>query len=102
MRNISMVLKRIMLYPLIALVTIMQYVAIFVSSIAAGFTDFLAAVIVVIGIVLCITKVVSGAEMVLMMIAAFAVFMIPFAGQMLVTVLERLRGKMLTNMKQTR
>lgn len=99
MRNISMVLKRIMLYPLIALVTIMQYVMVFVSSIAAGLIDFLAAVAVLAAIILRIANAITDVKMVCMLLLAFFFFMTPFIGQAIVTVLEQLRGKLLAYTK---
>ncbi len=98
MRMIS-VLRKVALYPFITVVTIMQYVMVFVSSIAAGLIDFLAAVAVLAAIILRIANAITDVKMVCMLLLAFFFFMTPFIGQAIVTALEQLRGKLLAYTK---
>ena len=78
------VIAKIVLLPVLLAAILIQWIGIFLNSISGVFTGILSFIIVLTGIASLLFGLASGPETLKMLIAAFAVFLIPHIGNWLI------------------
>ena len=77
-------IAKIVLLPVLIAAILAQWIGIFLNSISGVFTGILSFIIVLTGIASLLFGLASGPETLKMMIAAFAIFLIPHIGNWLI------------------
>ena len=78
------VIVKVLLLPVLIAAILVQWIGIFLNSISSVFTGILSFIIVLTGIASLLFGLASGPETLKMLIAAFAVFLIPHLGNWLI------------------
>lgn len=89
------IFQMVLLLPVMIMVTMLQYLAIFLSGIISIFIDVLVALAVIADIALLLLKTITGTQAIAIEVVAFILFMLPFIGQFAAAHLERLRDKIM-------
>ena len=81
------IIAKILLFPVVAALTLIQWAGIFLNSISVVILGILAFIFALSGIVSLAFGLVSGPEAVKMIATGFVIFMIPVIGEWLVSVI---------------
>lgn len=79
------IIAKILLFPVVAALTLIQWAGIFLNSISGPILGILAFIFALTGIASLIFGLVSGQEALKMITAGFVVFMVPVIGEWFVT-----------------
>ena len=83
--TILKIIAKILLFPVIAVLTLIQWAGIFLNSISGVILGILAFIFALTGIASLAFGLVSGPEALKMIAAGFVIFMVPVIGEVLVT-----------------
>lgn len=86
--SVLRIIVKILLIPVVILLTVIQWLGIFLNSISSMILGILAFIFALTGIASLLFGLASGAEAVQMIFAGFVVFMIPVAGEAVVTAIS--------------
>ena len=84
------IIAKILLIPVIVALTVIQWIGIFLNSISGVILGILAFIFSLTGIASLAFGLASGPEALKMIVAGFVIFMIPVAGEWILTMIEAL------------
>ena len=84
------IIAKVLLLPVIVVLTAIQWIGIFLNSISGVILGILAFIFALTGIASLAFGLVSGPEALKMIAAGFVIFMIPVAGEWILTMIEAL------------
>lgn len=82
------IIAKILLLPIAVALTIIQWVWIFLNSVSSVIMGILAFIFALTGIASLMFRLASGSEALKMIVTGFVIFMIPIAGEWLLTMIE--------------
>ena len=85
--SVLRIVAKILLFPVVAALTLIRWIGIFLNSISGVLLGILAFIFTLTGIVSMSFKVASGPEALKMIVIGFVIFMIPVIGEWFVTLL---------------
>ncbi len=85
--SVLRIVAKILLFPVVAALTLIRWIGIFLNSISGVLLGILAFIFTLTGIVSMAFKVASGPEALKMIVIGFVIFMIPVIGEWFVTLL---------------
>lgn len=89
MRIIRFLLKMVV-FPVMMIVTVVQWFGVFIIGFSSAVFNILAGLFLLVAVLSYLMGLSAGAEAVKMIVAGFIVFMIPFAGEWIVTAITAL------------
>lgn len=89
MRIIRFLLKMVV-FPVMMIVTVVQWFGVFIIGFSSAVFNILAGLFLLVAVLSYLMGLSAGAEAVKMIVAGFIVFMIPIAGEWIVTVITAL------------
>ena len=89
MRNIRFLLKMVV-FPVMMIVTVVQWFGVFIIGFSSAVFNILAGLFLLVAVLSYLMGLSAGAEAVKMIVAGFIVFMIPIAGEWIVTAITAL------------
>ena len=92
--SILMVIGKVLLFPFVVMLTIIQWVGIFLISVSSVFLNLLAGLFFLAGVVSYILGLTAGPEVLKMLIVGFVIFMIPVIGEWVVNVITTTNTKL--------
>ena len=92
--SILMVIGKVLLFPFVVMLTIIQWVGIFLISVSSVFLNLLAGLFFLAGVVSYIFGLTAGPEVLKMLIVGFVIFMIPVIGEWVVNVITTTNTKL--------
>ena len=84
------IIAKVLLLPVIVVLTAIQWIGIFLNSISGVILGILAFIFALTGIASLAFGLASGPEALKMIVAGFVIFMIPVAGEWILTMIEAL------------
>ena len=84
------IIAKVLLLPVIVVLTAIQWIGIFLNSISGVILGILAFIFALTGIASLVFGLASGPEALKMIAAGFVIFMIPVAGEWILTMIEAL------------
>ena len=78
------ILAKVLLFPVVVSLTLIQWIGIFLNSISGGLFRILAFIFALTGMAILAFGIASGAEALEMIVAGFVIFMVPVIGEWLV------------------
>ena len=84
------IIAKVLLLPVIVVLTAIQWIGIFLNSISGVILGVLAFIFALTGIASLVFGLASGPEALKMIAAGFVIFMIPVAGEWILTMIEAL------------
>ena len=85
--SILMVIGKVLLFPFVVMLTIIQWVGIFLISVSSVFLNLLAGLFFLAGVVSYIFGLTAGPEVLKMLIVGFVIFMVPVIGEWFTTMI---------------
>ena len=85
--SVLRIVAKILLFPVVAALTLIRWIGIFLNSISGVLLGILAFIFTLTGIVSMAFRVASGPEALKMIVIGFVIFMIPVIGEWFVTLL---------------
>lgn len=82
------ILAKLLLIPVVICLTVIKWAGVFLNSIFGVILGILAFIFVLTGIASLLFRLVTGAEALKMILAGFVVFMVPVAGEAIVTAIS--------------
>ena len=86
--TILKIIVKILLFPVVAVLTVIQWIGIFLNSISGVILGILAFIFALTGIASLAFGLVSGLEALKMIVAGFVVFMVPVIGEWFVALID--------------
>ena len=86
--SVLRIIVKILLIPVVAVLTLIQWIGIFLNSISGVFLEILAFVFALTGIASLVFGLISGPEALKMIVTGFVVFMIPVIGDWFVSMIS--------------
>ena len=88
--TILKIIAKILLFPVVAVLTLIQWAGIFLNSISRVILGILAFIFALTGIASLAFGLASGPEAIKMIAVGFVIFMMPVAGEWILTMIEAL------------
>ena len=88
--TILKIIAKILLFPVVAVLTLIQWAGIFLNSISRVILGILAFIFALTGIASLAFGLASGPEAIKMIAGGFVIFMMPVAGEWILTMIEAL------------
>ncbi len=90
--SVLRIIVKILLIPVVAVLTLIQWIGIFLNSISGVFLEILAFVFALTGIASLVFGLISGPEALKMIVTGFVVFMIPVIGDWFVSMISSMNA----------
>ena len=82
--SVLSILAKVLLFPVVVTLTLIQWIGIFLNSISGGFFRILAFIFALTGMASLAFGMASGAEALEMIVTGFVIFMVPVIGEWIV------------------